>query len=58
MLYEEELQSCRERKDQLLPLRQRAVIEAGAARGVAARQTRGGNCALYAGAEGLEQSDR
>ena len=26
LLYEEERQSCRERKDRLLPLRQRAVI--------------------------------
>jgi hypothetical protein len=63
LLCGEERQSCRERKDQLLPLRQRAVIEAGTARGGRAatvRQTRGGNspsCLLYAGAEGLEQSD-
>jgi hypothetical protein len=43
LLCGEERQSCRERKDQLLPLRQRAVIEAGTARGGRAaivRQTR------------------
>jgi hypothetical protein len=63
----EERQSCRERKDQLLPFRQRAVIQAGVTRGAVARQSCSGraaeisflpSCALYAGAEGLEQSGR
>ena len=35
----EERHSCRERKDQLLLFRQRAVIEAGATRGAVARQS-------------------
>jgi hypothetical protein len=34
---------CRERKDQLLPFRQRAATEAGATRGAVARQSCSGN---------------
>ncbi len=45
LLCGEKRQSCRERKDQLLPFRQRGLIEARATRGAVARQSYSGRAA-------------